>query len=368
MSPDLLYQIALTLIPGIGPVQARILLQHCEAEEIFHAKKHFLERIEGIGSARANAICSFRDFSKAKEEIRFIEKNGIRPLFISGPGYPKRLLNCYDPPTLLYYRGSADLNASKIISIIGTRDHTEYARIMTERLAKELAGHNVTIVSGLAFGVDALAHKMALKNDLPTIGVLAHGLDQVYPAEHNGLARDMLKQGGGLLTEFPGKTKPDKHHFPTRNRIVAGMSDATVVIETGIRGGSMITAELANNYNKDVFAFPGKISDHKSEGCNYLIRQHKAVLLTGAAQLLEELGWEEKAKQRSKTKLQKEILLDLPENERIIVEILNKKQETHIDEINMGSRLSSSAVAAAILHLELKNAVVSLPGKLYRLS
>jgi DNA processing protein len=368
MSPDLLYQVALTKIPGIGPVQARILLQHCNPEEIFHAKKHFLERIEGIGSVKAGAIISFKDFTQAEQEIRFMEHYGIKPLFITDPAYPKRLLNCYDPPTLLYYKGRANLNASKMISLIGTRNHTEYARQVTEKLVKELAGQQVTIISGLAFGVDALAHRAALKNNLPTVGVLAHGLDHVYPFEHRSLARDMLDRDGGLLSEFPVKTKPDKHNFPMRNRVVAGMTDATIVIETDIRGGSMITAELANNYNKDVFAIPGKITDIKSAGCNYLIRQNKAVLLTSAAQLLEELGWEEQTGSRAKKKIQKELLIDLSADEWAILEILKQKAETHIDEINLQSRLSSSAVAAAILNLELKNALVSLPGKLYRLA
>ena len=192
------------------------------------------------------------------------------------------MLNCYDSPTLLYYKGEADLNGDKIVAIIGTRNHTDYGKQITEQLVEELTEQNVVVVSGLAYGIDAIAHKAAVKNNLPTVGVLAHGLDQVYPPQHTGLAKEMLKAGGGLLTEFRSKSKPDKHNFPTRNRVVAGMSDATIVIETGIKGGSMITAELANNYNKDVFAFPGKVTDTKSAGCNYLIKNNKAILLTDA--------------------------------------------------------------------------------------
>jgi DNA processing protein len=368
MNPDLLYQLALTLVPNIGPVQAKILLQHCEAEEIFHAKKHFLEKIEGIGPVRAGSIKQFKDFAKAEEEIRFIEKYNIKPLFLADKDYPKRLLNCYDSPTLIYYKGQADLNASKIISIIGTRNHTEYAKTVTDKLIKELAEQPVTIVSGLAYGVDALAHKAAINNSLPTVAVLAHGLDQIYPANHATLAREMLKHEGGLLTEFRSKTKPDKHHFPSRNRIVAGMSDATVVIETDIKGGSMITAELANGYNKDVFAVPGKINDTKSAGCNYLIRSSKAQLLTGAKELLEFMGWEDKKKQKTKGRSQKELFIELLPDEKIIINILKDKDNVHIDEINLRSGLSSGAVAAAMLNLELQNVIVSLPGKLYRLS
>jgi DNA processing protein len=368
MDKDLLYQIALTLIPNIGPVQAKILLQHCNAEEIFHAKKTFLEKIEGIGPVRAASIAAYKDFSNAEDEIKFIEKYNIKTLFLTDKNYPQRLLNCYDSPTLLYYKGEADLNASKIIAIIGTRSNTDYAKQVTEKLIKDLAAQNVTIVSGLAFGVDAIAHKTTIKNNLPTVGVLGHGLDQIYPSEHSGLAKDMIKHGGGLLTEFRSKTKPDKHNFPNRNRIVAGISDATIVIETGIKGGSMITAELANSYNKDVFAIPGKITDGKSAGCNYLIKNNKAVLLTDASELVQVMNWEDKAKSKKDKRSQRELFIELTSDEKIIIAILNENDTASIDEINLKSGLSSSAVAAAILNLELQNVMVSLPGKLYRLA
>jgi DNA processing protein len=196
---------------------------------------------------------------------------------------------------------------------------------------------------------------------------LGHGLDQIYPPDHAHLAKDILKNGGGLLTEFRSKTKPDKHNFPTRNRIVAGMSDATIVVESGIKGGSMVTAELANGYNKDVFAFPGKVTDNKSAGCNYLIKSNKAMLLTDAQQLIEIMGWEEK-KQKPKPKSQKDIFIELSKDEKLIIDILNEKETVHIDEINLRSGLSSSAIAAAILNLELQNVVSGLPGKIYKLS
>jgi DNA processing protein len=366
MDADLVYQLSLTLIPHIGPVQAKILLQHCNVKEIFFTKKSGLEKMEGIGPIRAAAIAAYRDFSQAEEEIRFIEKYKIRPLFITDKDFPQRLLNCYDTPTLLFYKGDADLNVSRIVALIGTRNQTEYARQVTEKLVKDLVKPQVTIVSGLAFGVDALAHKSSLRNNLPTIGVLGHGLDQIYPAAHAGLAKDMLCQGGGLLTEFRSKTKPDKHNFPSRNRIVAGMSDAIIVIETGIRGGSMITAELANGYHKDVFAIPGKITDHKSAGCNDLVRRNKAMLLTGAEELLEVMGWEERKKKPGAE--QKKLFIELSREEKIVMDILREKESVHIDEINLKSGLSSSTVAAAILNLELQNVMVSLPGKLYRLA
>jgi DNA processing protein len=318
---------------------------------------------------RAASIAAFKDFSTAEEEIKFIEKYKIKTLFLTDKDYPQRLLNCYDSPTLLYYKGEADLNASKIVAVIGTRSHTDYAKQVTEKLVKELTAQHVTVVSGLAFGVDAIAHKAAIKNNLPTVAVLAHGLDQVYPAEHAGLAKDILKQAGGLLTEFRSKIKPDKHNFPTRNRIVAGMSDATIVIETGIKGGSMITAELANSYNKDVFAFPGKVTDTKSIGCNHLIKNNKAMLITDAEELVQVMNWEEKVRSRELgVRSQKQLFIELSKEEKIIVDLLNEKETAHIDEINIKSGLSSSAVAAAILNLELQNVVVSLPGKLYRLA
>lgn len=375
MKPDILYRVALTMVPNIGPVQAKQLLQCCEPEEIFHAKKRFLEKIEGIGPVKAQSIRDFNLFSRAEKEIRFMEKYRITPLFLTDEHYPRRLLNCYDSPTLLYYKGDADLNATRIINIIGTRNNTDYGRQITEKLVKDLAASKVTIMSGLAFGVDALAHKAALKNRLPTVGVLAHGLDKMYPPEHAALARDMIAQQGGLLTEFKSGTKPDKHHFPSRNRVVAGCCDATIVIETDLKGGSMITAELANGYNRDVFAIPGRITDLRSSGCNYLISTNKAQLLHSAGDLLQFMGWEDhietdtvQGKKKGKPKIQKELFIELSREEKAVITILQESEAAHIDEINFRSGLSNGAVAAAILRLELENVIVSLPGKIYRLS
>jgi len=366
MNHDLLYQLALTEVPNVGCVHAKILAHRFgEAEKIFNTKQTTLEKIEGIGEIRARSIKSFHNFSKAEEEIKFIEKFKIKSLFITDKNYPQRLLNCYDSPTLLFYKGTADLNASKTIAVVGTRTHTDYSKKIIDKFIEELASQNVLVVSGMAFGVDAIAHKAAIKNNLSTVGVLGHGLDQIYPPDHSGLAKDILKNGGGLLTEFRSKTKPDKHNFPTRNRIVAGMSDATIVIESGIKGGSMVTAELANGYNKDVFAFPGKITDSKSAGCNYLIKSNKAMLLTDAQELIEMMGWE--AKRSKEKKSQREIFIELTKDEKIVVDILKEKETVHIDEINLRSGLSSSAIAAAILNLELQNVVSGMPGKMYKL-
>lgn len=367
MTNELLYQLALTKVPNIGYVHTRTLLQHfgC-ASAVFKAKRSTLEKIEGIGSVRAGSIQAFDDFKSAEAEIKFIEQYKIQPLFITDTSYPQRLLHCYDAPALLFYKGTADLNASRIVAIVGTRGNTDYGKQITETLVKELSALNLVIVSGLAFGIDAIAHKCSIKHDVPTVGVVGHGLDQIYPSAHTSLAKDMVKQGGGLLTEFWSKTQPDKHNFPGRNRIVAGISDAVVLVETGIKGGSMITAEIANSYNRDVFAVPGKITDVKSEGCNHLIKTNKAILLTEAAELIDVMGWAEK--QLSKKKRQTSLFVELSEDEKKIVDLLREKDSLHIDELNLRSGLSTSAVAAAILNLELQGVIKTLPGKMYGLN
>ena len=367
MYDPLVYQVALTLIPGIGAVQAKILLQHFNPEEIFRARASQLEKIEGIGSFRANAIRKFRDFSRAENEIAFVQSRKIRTLFIGSEDYPKRLLQCYDPPTLLYLKGEIDLNAPRVIAVIGTRRNSAYGAKMTEEFIASLAGTGTIIVSGLAYGIDALAHRGALKHGLPTLGVLAHGLNHLYPPEHIPIAKEMIKAGGGLLTEFNSFSKPDKHNFPVRNRIVAGLCDAVVVIETGKKGGSMITAELANGYHRDVFAFPGRATDGKSEGCHQLIRNNKAVLISDAEELLEAMGWKERPAP-VRDSLQRELFATLSPEETAIVELLKTRASTHIDEISFSSGLSLSQLASGLLSLEFKGIISSLPGKAYRLN
>lgn len=362
---ELLYQIALTTVPNIGHVHARVLVQHfgC-ASAVFSAKRAELEKIEGIGTIRASAVLSFNDFKSAEHEIAFIEKYRIHPLFITDPSYPKRLLHCYDAPVMLYYKGTADLNASRIVGIVGTRNNTDYGKHVTETLVKALSQPGLVIVSGLAYGIDAIAHKCSLKHDIPTIGVVGHGLDQIYPAAHSGLAKEMLNEGGGILTELRSKTPPDKHNFPGRNRIVAGISDAVILVETGIRGGSMITAEIANSYNRDVFAVPGKITDVKSEGCNHLIKSNKAVLLDDAETFLDIMGWKEKMPVRRRQ--QTALFTSLSEEEKNILELIREKEVMHIDELNLSSGLSTSAVAAAVLNLEMQGLIVQFPGKKFK--
>ena len=366
MQQELLYQIALTNVPNIGHVHARTLVQQFgSASAVFKAKKTELERIEGIGTVRAASIYSFKDFRDAESEMAFIEKYNIQPLFITDAAYPQRLLHCYDAPPLLYYKGTADLNASKIVAIVGTRNNTDYGKQVTETLVKALSSLQLIIVSGLAYGIDAIAHKCALKNDIPTIGVVGHGLDQIYPAAHSGLAKEMLKHGGGILTELKSNTQPDKHNFPGRNRIVAGISDATIVVESGIKGGSLITAEIADSYNRDVFAVPGKIMDTKSQGCNYLIRNNKAILLDDAELFVDVMGW--KDSHLVKKQPQTALFISLTEDEKKIVDLLREKGTKHIDELNRASGLSNSVVAAAVLNLEMQGVIAVLPGKMYKI-
>lgn len=366
MTNELLYQIALTLVPNIGDVHAKALInRYGDAQSIFKAKRKDLENQEGIGTVRANSIKAFSNFQSSEDEIKFIEQYKIVPLFINDKNYPQRLLNCYDSPILLYYRGNTDLNTSRIISIVGTRNHSEYGKTVCEKFVAELQQLNILVVSGLAFGIDTIAHKSALKNNHPTVGVLAHGLDRIYPPQNKTLAKQMVEQGG-LLTEFMSNTNPDKPNFPKRNRIVAGMCDGLLVIESGKKGGSLITAELANSYNKDVFAIPGRTIDMKSEGCNYLIKNNKASLVTGATDLVEMMNWHEP--KRNLQKKQRELFIELTEDEKVIVDILQQQDQIQIDQLYFKSGLSSSAVAAALLSMEMQGILICLPGKIFKMA
>ena len=261
--------------------------------------------------------------------------------------------------------GKASLNAGRIVAIVGMGNKTESGIQQRENLVEEPAKHDIMVVSGLALGIVAIAHNASVKNKVPTIGVVEYGFDSMYPPDNTALAKEMVREGGGILTEFRSETKPDKHNFPIRNRIVAGMCDALVVVETDIKGGSMITAELAYGNNKDVFAILGKNTDRKSAGCNHLIKQNKAMLLTDAHHLLDTLGWVNT--KPDKKKKQKELFIQLTEQEEKIVKVLQEKGSLHINELHIKSGLNSSAAAAAILNLELQQIICSLPGKIYQL-
>ncbi len=365
MHPDLLYHISLTRVPQVGCIHARTLLQHFgSAEAIFKSTIGALEKIEGIGKIRARSIKTFRDFNGSEKEISFLQRYGIRALSLTDPDYPQRLLTAYDAPILLYYKGNTGLNPLRSISIVGTRRNSDYGKQVTEKLIQDLTPYDPLIVSGLAFGIDAIAHKSALKQGISTVAVLAHGLASLYPPEHGQLSKQMLKQGG-LLTEYISHVKADKHHFPIRNRIVAGISDCTIVTETAVKGGSMITADLANGYHKEVFAFPGRTTDFKSAGCNWLIRNNQATLLENAEGLVKMMGWEEKI--TPKENLQGDLFITLTEPEQRIMNLLKERENMHIDVINSMTGFPNSRNAGALLELEMKNLICSMPGRIYRL-
>jgi DNA processing protein len=360
-----IYLLSLTRVPDLGNILSRLLLEHFgSATAIFNARLKELAVVDGIGEYRAGQIKKFKDHHGSETELTAIADKKIQLLFITDEGYPKRLRNCADAPLLLFYRGRANLNHARTISIIGTRHHTEYGRWATEQLIRDLLPYQVMIISGLAYGIDAIAHKTALQQQIPTIGVLAHGFQTIYPRLHRSLAQEMIEQGG-LLTEFLYHELPDRHHFPQRNRIVAGMADATIIIETAIKGGSMITADLAFQYNRDVFALPGRINDFRSTGCLQLITDNKATAFINTTQFLETMGWLEIKKKKT---TEKKLFYDLTTNEQIILSLLQEHDSMHIDEIYLKSRLSSSELAAAILNLELQNIIIPLPGKYYRVS
>ncbi len=367
MRDELLYQIGLTLIEGIGDINAKALLAYCgSAEEVFKQKKSKLQKIPGIGETYAKSITQSKSvLTRAEEEIKFIQKYKIKPLFFTDGNYPTRLKFCSDSPVLMYYKGSANLNAERIVGVVGTRKPSEYGRNKTLEFLNGLRDSGILIISGLAYGVDVTAHKAALENNMETVGVLAHGLDRIYPQTHDKIAKRMLNQGG-LLTDFMSGTNPDAVNFPKRNRIVAGLVDALVVIESKRTGGSLITATIASSYNKDVFAFPGRAGDELAEGCNALIKRNKAALIESAEDLLYAMQWEDKELKKSKTK-QIPLQVNLSEQEKLIMNLLADKKTIHIDELCQICEFPVSKASALLLQLEFSNLVKSKPGKLYEL-
>lgn len=361
-----LHQLALAFLPRVGGVTARALLSYCgNAEEIFRTKKSHLQKIPGVGPVTAASVLSHEAFARAEKELKFIEKYKIQTLFYSDSNYPKRLRGCYDAPVLLYYKGNADLNNIKVVSVVGTRKATEYGKELCATLIRDIQVHNPLIISGLAYGIDGYTHKECLKNEISTVGVLGHGLDRIYPAQHRHLAEKMLAQGG-LLTEFPSETVPDRENFPERNRIIAGMSDVTIVVEASKKGGALITAGIANSYNRDVFAFPGRNNDEFSEGCNYLIKTNRANLISSVADLEYLLGWNEVKEGKNKPQLS--IMLNLTEDEQKIADILKEQGVLGVDRLALLAKLSQSKLAVTILEMEMQGYLIALPGKTYKLA
>lgn len=364
MESRFLYEIALNMIPGIGDVNGKKLIAYCGgAEAVFCEKKKILSRIPGIGEKTIDSILSQNVLSRAEKELRFIEKNSIRVLYYLNSDYPKRLQHCYDSPMILYCRGETDLNVDKIIGVVGTRNVTDYGRVMTDKIISELSDDNVLVVSGLAYGVDTCAHMSALKYGLKTTAVLAHGFQTIYPAVNAGLARKMLDFGGCLLTEHISGTEPDRENFPKRNRIVSGMIDCLIVVESAAKGGALITAEISNSYDREVFAVPGRIGDAYSEGCNKIIRDNKANILMNAEDLRSIMRWNDDKKSVSK---QMRLFRDFSPEEKLVMNLFEETDVVYLDKIITETMLSPTKIASILLALEFDGVLTALPGKRYQ--
>jgi DNA processing protein len=364
MPEQLLYQIALSMAPQIGAVTAKTLVRHCgDAAAVFRASRRELYRIPGIGPVVYNGLHTPGLLENAEKEARFIEQYGIDTLFFTDPRYPARLRQCHDSPALLFFKGSdpALLQQERIVALVGTRQPTDYGRALCEEFVEALQSWNVLIVSGLAYGIDITAHRQACSIQMPNIGVLGHGLGSIYPAQHRSTALKMC-ENGGLLSEYISDTKPDREHFPMRNRIIAGLCDALLVVETASIGGSMISAELARQYGRNVFAVPGRVRDPKSAGCNLLIKNDMAQLVESAEELALAMGWQSGASTRP---VQTQLFLDLPPAQTRILELVRAQPEIAIDELGFGVGLSPGELAAQILQLEFLGLIRTLPGKRY---
>lgn len=359
---NLHHKIALTLLQGIGPVKAKEILHRLDSmEELFTLNPAQLAKKTEIKSAQIQKMNREAALDKAAEVEEHIKKNDITPLFYTDPNYPRRLHQCVDAPLLLYGKGEVDLNASKVVAIVGTRDATPYGLKLCDELIKSFVDQNILVISGLAIGIDAQAHKKCVELKVPTVGVLGHGFDRIYPAKNKGLSEKMRKNGG-LLTEFIPGTIPDRENFPRRNRIVAGLCDATIVVESKIKGGSLITAHLANDYNRDVFAYPGSIYIETSQGCNRLIADQKAHLLQSPADFLNMMNWREEVKKKD---IQKALFHDLSETQLKITSLLSTEQSMQIDVLSLKTEMPISLLNTELFHLEMNGVIQALPGKKY---
>lgn len=362
---ELLHTLALLKTEGIGDVTAKKLLtQLGSAEEIFKAKPIHLAKIGGIGSTLIQNLKKKENFTTAEAELKFIQAQNLNTLFYQDSLYPERLKQCFDAPVLLFTAGNIHLENRKIISIVGTRQVTSYGMDFCKNLITDLAPLNPIIVSGFAYGVDIVVHQAAIENNIQTIGVLAHGLNQIYPKVHKKYMSKM-EQNGGFMTEFWSSSNPDRENFVKRNRIVAGISEATIVIESAEKGGSLVTATMANDYNRDVFAVPGRATDKYSQGCNMLIKTNKAQLLTNATDLIYHLNWDLK-KDASKA-IQKQLFVSLEEDEQLIYDYLQKQGKEHLDIISLECNVPIFKLSSTLLNMELKGVVRPLQGKFFEI-
>ncbi|MBX2896277.1 MAG: DNA-processing protein DprA [Cyclobacteriaceae bacterium] len=365
MDQERLSFVALHFIPGIGDFLVKQLVSYCgSAEQVFKTPKGKLLKIPGVGEISAAAIKHGNTFQEAEKELKKAERDEVELILYTDKKYPVRLKSLEDAPALLYYKGNQNLNVPKAVGIVGTRQATEYGKEMVERICQELVPHHPLIISGLAYGIDITAHKAALKNKLPTIGVMGSGMDVIYPAAHKETAKKMQNLGA-LITENRFGTKPDAHNFPARNRIIAGMCDALIVVEAAEKGGALITADIANSYNKDVFAVPGNLIQSYSEGCNKLIKTNRANLYSSVKDLEYIMNWS------AETTAVIQPDLDLSafdaDEQKVIRLLKERKAPVMIDELSFKSSLAPSRLASLLLTLEFKNIVKSLPGKMFAL-
>ncbi len=359
---ELFHLLALSKIEGVGDVVAKKLLLHCgSAEQIFKSKSSQLTGIDGIGIFLTNNLKNKTVFEKAEKELKYIKDNSINVMHFQDKNYPDKLKHCIDGPVLIFNSGNLNINNRKIISIVGTRQITSYGTEFTKKLIEDLAPLDPIIVSGFAYGVDIVAHQAAMDHNLQTIGVIAHGLNQIYPKVHKKYVSKMEKNGG-FLTEFWSDSEPLRENFVRRNRIVAGMAEATIVIESADRGGSLITATMANDYNRDVFAVPGRTSDKFSQGCNNLIKTQKANLLTSAADLVYILNWDI---QKEVKPIQKQLFVTLEPDEQKIYDFLIKNGKEVLDIIALECDLPVYKISVILFNMELKGVIRPLPGKLF---
>jgi len=365
VSSTLKYQLALTLLKGVGTASLRPVLECIGPEEIFNTSPHELTSKYAVGALCIQAIANFRDWNRVEQEIRFIESNNINTYFLTEKEYPFRLRECVDAPLLLFAKGKLNLNSSKMLAIVGTRNNSTVGKKFTENILSAIhAFPELVIVSGLALGIDTIAHEEALRNRLPTLAVLAHGLDRIYPSVNRRLATEILHSGGSLLSECKQGEEPDRFLFPRRNRIVAGMTDATLVIESDLKGGSLITANLAFGYGRSVFAMPGRVYDSKSSGCLALIKTQKAQLITSADDLFYWLNWSKDYLMPPEKCKNARIL---SEEEKTILTHLSTGEEKHVDFLLQSTGWSPARLAVVLLNLTLADQIVSLTGNKYQL-
>ena len=359
---ELFYLLALQRVEGVGDIIAKKLLNHFgSAEAVLKAKPSQLAAIDGIGNVLLNNFKDQTVFAKAESELQFITSNSITVTTFEDPDYPDRLKHCFDSPLVLFSSGNIDLKNRKTISIVGTRQITSYGLEFCRKFIEDLAPLNPVIVSGFAYGVDIVSHQLAMENNLQTIGVVAHGLNQIYPKPHKKFVAKM-EENGGFITEFWSSSNPDKENFVRRNRIVAGMTEATIVIESADRGGSLITANLANEYNRDVFAVPGRVTDKYSQGCNTLIKTQKANVLTSAADLIYMLNWDIDKKVKS---VQKQLFVALDDDEQKIYDYLLQSGKELLDIIALQCDFPIYKISSILLNMELKGVIRPLPRKLF---